>query len=106
MAAHQHTPPEILRSIYTKPDPMGNMDVWFAENPATPRDVLDNIATKSREPTVIYRMLGNPVLDCGLFNKLSASLTAIYRDSANTEYIARDLREKRPAGCGTTGSPG
>jgi len=45
--------PEIIRELYTRPGTITGLDIWFARNPATPRDILDRIARTTKEPGVI-----------------------------------------------------
>jgi hypothetical protein len=101
LAEHPHTPPDILREIYRKPEPIGSLEIWFAKNPALPRDLLDEIATKTKEPNAIVAMLGNSALDCDLIGKLETSLRSIYPDSVQSDYIMRDLKQRRTQLCGT-----
>ena len=49
LAAQPHTPPEIMREIYYhKPQLIMGLDHWFAQNPATPKDILDDIARHAK----------------------------------------------------------
>jgi hypothetical protein len=48
LASHLNTPPEILRSIYRKPGVISGLEVWLVANPATPRDVLEDISSKAK----------------------------------------------------------
>jgi hypothetical protein len=75
LAAHLHTPPDILRNLHTKPGTISGLDVWLAANPSTPHDVLDDIAKKSTDKHVIAQLLENPSLDCGLLTELGVRLT-------------------------------
>jgi len=48
LAAHPRTPPDILRDIYSHRQMISGLDQWFVKNPATPNDILDEIAHRSR----------------------------------------------------------
>jgi hypothetical protein len=75
IAAHHHTPPDILRSLHRNPGVIAAIDVWLAGNPATPRDVLEEIAKTASDPHVIAQLLENPSLDCGLLTQVGVRLT-------------------------------
>ena len=97
LAAHAHTPPEVIREIYERPRTIGGLDIWFAGNAATPRDVLDRISKATRDASVIQQLLRNPALDCALLNQAAASLAASARP--DDEYSLTRLRELGPALC-------
>jgi hypothetical protein len=97
LAAHAHTPPEILREIYERPRTISGLDIWFAGNAATPRDLLERIATKTREASVVQALLQNPALDCALLQQAAASLAA--SDRPADEYSLARIRELRPTLC-------
>ena len=75
LAAHHHTPPDILRNLHRNPGVIGGIDVWLAGNPATPKDVLEEIAKTATDPHVIAQLLENPSLDCGLLTQVGVRLT-------------------------------
>lgn len=62
LAGNPRTPPEIIRDLYTRPRTITGLDYWFAQNPATPRDILERIAKTTKEPAVIDALSHNPVL--------------------------------------------
>jgi hypothetical protein len=97
LAGHQHTPPEIIREIYTKPRTITGLDIWFAGNSATPRDILGHIATTSKEAWVINALLQNPVLDCQLLEQAAGNSAATSKDPAD-QTVAR-IEELRPTLC-------
>ena len=66
LAAHRNTPPEILRSLYRNPGVISTLDIWLAGNPATPMEVLRQIARTTNDRSVVAQMLENPALDCTL----------------------------------------
>jgi hypothetical protein len=73
LAAHRHTPPEILREIRSlRTTPLTGLDTWFAGNPATPRDILDEISRTSATAHVVRSLLGNPAIDCRLARQVAA----------------------------------
>jgi hypothetical protein len=75
LAAHHNTPPEILRNLHRNPGVISGIDMWLAGNPATPRDVLEEIARTATDPHVIAQLLENPSLDCGLLTQVGVRLT-------------------------------
>ena len=44
LAIHPHTPPDILRDIYSHRQMITGLENWLTKNPATPKDILDEIA--------------------------------------------------------------
>jgi len=97
LAAHPHTPPEIIRDLYTRPRTITGLDIWFARNPATPRDILDRIAKTSKEPWVIDALLQNPILDCAL---LEAAARNVAATPPNPAYqTAAHIEDVRPTLC-------
>ena len=97
LAGNPRTPPEIIRELYTKPRTISGLDYWFAQNPATPRDILDRIATTTKEPTVISALLQNPVLDCALLEQAARKVAATPPNPAY-QNEAR-IEELRPTVC-------
>jgi hypothetical protein len=74
LAAHAHTPPDILREIHRKnPAPISGLDIWFAGNPSAPRDVLLDVARTSESIDAIRTLLRNPALDCAMVDAAAAS---------------------------------
>ncbi|MGH9418423.1 MAG: hypothetical protein ACRD3J_00500 [Thermoanaerobaculia bacterium] len=74
LAAHHHTPPEILRELYHRPRTISGLDIWFAGNPSTPVDVLDEIAKDTKESYVVAQLIENPALDCKRLSALGVRL--------------------------------
>lgn len=97
LAAHPNTPPEIIRELYTKPRTIMGLDGWFARNPATPRDVLDKIASSSTSTWAISQLLQNSALDCPLLEQAARNLQAKPSDSAAS--AAAQIEELRPTLC-------
>jgi hypothetical protein len=75
LAAHHHTPSEILRDLYHRPRTISGLDIWFAGNPSTPVDVLDEIAKTTKETFVVAQLIENPALDCKRLSALGVRLT-------------------------------
>ena len=97
IAGNPHTPPEIIRELYTRPRTITGLDIWFAGNPATPRDILDRISKTSKEAFVINALLQNPVLDCALLEQAARNYGPATRDTA--DYTAARIEELRPTLC-------
>ena len=74
LAAHHHTPAEILRSLYHQPRTISGLDIWFAGNPSTPLDILDDIAKNTKESYVVAQLIENPALDCKRLSALGVRL--------------------------------
>lgn len=73
LAAHRHTPPEILREIRSnRTTPITGLDIWFAGNPATPNDILDEISRTSASAYVVRSLLRNPAIDCRMARQVAA----------------------------------
>ncbi len=98
LAGHPHSPPEILREIYTRPRTITGLDIWFARNPATPRDILDRISRTTKERFVISELLQNPALDCALLEQAARNVAATPHDDTTDNTVAR-IEELRPTLC-------
>ena len=98
LAGHAHTPPAILRELYARPRTITGLDIWFAQNPATPRDVLERIASTTTDASVVQSLLRNPALDCALLTRAAERLAATDRPA--DEYGRSRVRELQPALCG------
>jgi hypothetical protein len=73
LAAHRNTPPEILREIRgSRTTPTTELDIWFAGNPATPNDILDEISRTSASAYVVRSLLRNPAIDCRMARQVAA----------------------------------
>ena len=85
LAAHEHTPLDILREIHNlRPEPVTGLDIWFAGNPSSPPDVLLDLARKSESIDVVRRLLLRPSLDCGLLEAIARGPAArAYPDDAD-----------------------
>jgi hypothetical protein len=80
LAAHVNTPPEILREIHQlRPAPITGLDYQFAENPATPSDVVADLVHSSVDPQILGLLARHPRLDCPLVQTLAERATAEVR---------------------------
>jgi hypothetical protein len=100
LAGNPNTPPEIIRELYTRRRTITGLDGWFARNPGTPHDVLDQIAKKATSTWAISQLLQNPALDCPLLEEAARNLAAARSDSAAS--IAVQIEELRPTVCQAT----
>ena len=99
LAAHQRTPPYIFRELYHPDRDSANLDVWFAGNPATPREILAQIARRSTNTFVIAALLENPKLDCWLQGQLARNLMKEQNrdaDNPNVQRLAELVPECTP----------
>jgi hypothetical protein len=101
LAAHRHTPPEILRDLYSRPRTIGGLDIWFAGNPGTPREILQDISRKSNDRQVIAALLENPSIDCPLLTDLAVNLMKRQNRDADNPNVAR-VSELVPSVCKTS----
>lgn len=104
LAAHRHTPPEILRELYNRPRTITGLDIWFAGNPSTPREILNDIARTTTDRHVANAMLGNPALDCALLSQLASNLMKRQNRDADNPEVAR-VTEMVPVVCEKKASP-
>jgi hypothetical protein len=98
LAGHRNTPPEIIRELYTNKRTISGLDGWFARNPATPRDVLEKIASSSTSTWAVSSLLQNPAFDCQLLEQAARNLKSAPSDSA--AIAAAQIEEARPKVCG------
>jgi hypothetical protein len=101
LAAHHHTPPTVLREIYKQPRTIGGLAIWFAGNPATPREILDDIARTSNDRSVIAALLENPALECRTLTQVAMNLMKTQNRDADDVNVAR-LNELLPSKCPNT----
>jgi hypothetical protein len=97
LAAHRNTPPDIMRKLYAQ-ETIGGLDIWFAGNPATPKEVLRDIARKTRDPHVVTALLQNTALDCTTLTQLSMNLMKDQNRSADNPSVA-ELNARLPEVC-------
>jgi hypothetical protein len=98
LAAHRRTPPEILRELYRRPRTITGLDIWFAGNPSTPKEILTQIARTTNDRNVANALLGNPALECGLLTELAANLMKRQNRDADNPEVAR-ITELVPVLC-------
>lgn len=103
LAAHRHTPPEIMRDMYHHPRTILGLDVWFAGNPSTPHEILDDIASNTKDAYIANALLGNPALDCATLSRLASNLMKRQNRDADNAEVARvtalvpTLCERKPS---------
>ena len=97
LAAHKNTPPDVMRKLYTQHDITG-LDIWFAGNPSTPKEVLGAIARKTRDPSVVSALLQNTALDCTTLTQLSVNLMKDQNRTADNRSVA-ELNQRLPQVC-------
>jgi hypothetical protein len=98
LAAHPHTPPSVLTEMYRRPRTIGGLAIWFAGNPATPRDILEDIARNNGDRSVIASLLENPATDCRILSRLAVNLMKDHNRDAEDANVAR-LNELVPLKC-------
>lgn len=98
LAAHPHTPPNVMRELYARPATITGLDIWFAGNPATPREILDNFSRTSTDRSVITSLLGNPALDCALLGQVGVNLMKVQHLDADDGNVMR-VSELLPTVC-------
>jgi len=98
LAAHANTPPAILREIRAlRPAPITGLDIWFAGNPSTPRDVLLDLARTSESIDAIRVLVRRPALDCELVREAARGPAIVARPG--DADIAQQLAGLRSAKC-------
>jgi len=98
LAAHRHTPPNVLVELYHRPKTIMGLDIWFAGNPSTPHEILDHISRTATDRSVIGALLENPALDCGILTHLAVTLMKTQNRDADNPNVAR-LSELTPTVC-------
>ena len=98
LAAHHHTPPNVLLDLYHRPQTIMGLDIWFAGNPATPKVILDEISRTATDRSVIGALLENPSLDCGMLTHIAVTLMKRQNRDADNPSVAR-LSELTPTLC-------
>lgn len=100
LAAHHHTPPNVLLELYHRPQTITGLDIWFAGNPSTPHEILDQISRTATDRSVIGALLENPSLDCGMLTHVAVTLMKRQNRDADNPSVAR-LSELTPRVCPT-----
>jgi len=98
LAAHHHTPPNVLLDLYRRPQTIMGLDIWFAGNPSTPHEILDQISRTATDRSVIGALLENPSLDCGMLTHVAVTLMKRQNRDADNPSVAR-LSELTPTVC-------
>ena len=104
LAAHRHTPPNVMLELYRRPRTITGLDMWFAGNPATPKVILDEISRTATDRYVISALLENPSLDCGMLTQLAVTLMKRQNRDADNPNVAR-LSELTPTLCPNKATP-
>ena len=100
LAAHHHTPPNVLLELYRRPRTITMLDIWFAGNPSTPHEVLDQISRTATDRSIIGALLENRSLDCGMLTHVAVTLMKRQNRDADNPNVAR-LSELTPTVCPT-----
>jgi len=98
LAAHRHTPPNVLLELYRRPRTITMLDIWFAGNPSTPHEILDQISRTATDRSIIGALLENPSLDCGMLTHVAVTLMKRQNRDADNPSVAR-LSELTPTVC-------
>ncbi|MDQ6872967.1 MAG: hypothetical protein M3037_13330 [Gemmatimonadota bacterium] len=101
LAAHHNTPPNVLRELYKHPGMMTGLAIWFAGNPSTPKEILDDIARTATERNVVGALLENPALECSTLSQLAVNLLKQQGRTADNPSVMR-LNERLPGICRNT----
>jgi hypothetical protein len=98
LAAHRNTPPAVLLELYRKPRTIMMLDIWFAGNPSTPHEVLDQISRTATDRSIIAALLENPALDCTMLTNVAKTLMKTQNRDADNPNVAR-VAELVPTHC-------
>ena len=97
LAAHRNTPPDIMRKLYTQ-NTIGGLDIWFAGNPSTPKEILGDIAARTTDRNVVRALLDNTAIDCPAMTALATNLMKKQNRSADNVDVQR-FSEVYPTVC-------
>jgi hypothetical protein len=89
LAAHHNTPPSVLLELYRRPRTIMMLDIWFAGNPSTPHEVLDQLSRTATDRSIIAALLENPSLDCGMLTRVAITLLKKQDRDADNPNVAR-----------------
>ena len=89
LAAHHNTPPDVLRDLYHRPRTITGLDIWFAGNPSTPKEILGEIARTTNDRHVANALLNNTALDCSVLTQLATNLMKRQNRDAENPEVAR-----------------
>jgi len=98
LAAHHNTPPNVLLELYRRPRTITTLDIWFAGNPSTPHEILDQISRTATDRSIIGALLENPSLDCGMLTNVAKTLMKTQNRDADNPNVAR-VAELVPTHC-------
>jgi hypothetical protein len=104
LAAHHHTPPNVLLELYHRPQTIMGLDIWFAGNPSTPKEILDQISRTATDRSVIAALLENPSLDCRMLSQLAVTTMKRQNRDADNPNVAR-VSELVPKLCPSRTTP-
>jgi hypothetical protein len=104
LAAHHHTPPKVLLELYHRPATITGLDIWFAGNPSTPKEILDQISRTATDRNVIAALLENPSLDCRMLSQLAVTTMKLQNHDADNPNVAR-VSELVPKLCPSRATP-
>ena len=93
-----------LGGLFLSTQPVNNVsgnDTWFAGNPASPRDILGDIARTATDRSVVGALLENPSLDCATLSQLAVNLMKHQNRDADNPSVMR-LNERLPTVCHNT----
>lgn len=107
LVAHPRTPADILREIHQlRPAPISGLDYWYARNPATPSDVIVDIARSTLDPEVMRQLIRHPALDCAMLEAVVArSSGAVGGDEILSVRRSRCAHPERQFGDSTRSGP-
>ena len=98
IAVHKNTPPDVLRDLFHRPRTITGLDIWFASNPSSPKEILSEIARTSTDKSVIGNLLGNPSIDCAILGQVGVNLVKVqHRDAEDPNVMS--LSELLPTLC-------
>jgi hypothetical protein len=89
LAAHHNTPPNVLLELYHRPRTITMLDIWFAGNPSSPHEILDQISRTATDRSIIAALLENPSLDCGMLTRLAITTMKTQNRDADNVNVAR-----------------
>jgi len=89
LAAHHNTPPDVLGDLFHRPRTITGLDIWFAGNPSTPKEILSEIARTTGDRHVANALLNNAALDCSLLTQLATNLMKRQNRDADNPEVAR-----------------
>ena len=98
IAAHRNTPPGVLRELYARPGTISGLDIWFAGNPSSPKEILINIGRTTTNSSVVAALMENPSADCATMSALAENLMKKQNRDADNTNVKR-FSEVYPTVC-------